>query len=120
MELKNISIKRGSQTIISSVDTRIEAGKIHVIIGPNGTGKTTLLRAMFGDLPLEAGQITFKDRALSTGIHRSTRLRQWRDTIAYMPQDSTTDAALTVLEVVVLGRSTSYHCTSMMKLFIMR
>ncbi len=104
MELKNITIKRGSQTIISSVDTRLEAGKIHVIIGPNGTGKTTLLRAMFGDLPLEAGQITFKDRTLSTGIHRSTRLRQWRDAIAYMPQDSTTDAALTVLEVVVLGR----------------
>ena len=104
MELNNLTIRRGTQTIISSVDTRLEAGKIHVIIGPNGTGKTTLLRAMFGDLPLHDGSIKLGEKLLETGMHRSAHLRRWRDDIAYMPQDSSTDAALSVLEVVVLGR----------------
>lgn len=102
--LKDVRVKRGSQTVITALNTTLDAGKIHIIIGPNGTGKTTLLRAMFGDLPLQAGHIAFETQTLKTGIQRSTHLRKWRDNIAYMPQDSSTDAALTVLEVVILGR----------------
>lgn len=104
IELSNITIKRGAQTILSQLSTKLEAGKIHVIIGPNGTGKTTLLRAIFGELPLHDGVISQADKMLKQGNMRSKYLRLWRDTVAYMPQESTTDVALTVLEVVVLGR----------------
>lgn len=104
IELRNISIRRGTQSVIANLETTLESGKIHVIIGPNGTGKTTLLRAMFGDLPLQNGHIALESQALKTGVHRSVHLRKWREKIAYMPQDSSTDAALTVLEVVILGR----------------
>ncbi|MGU3575199.1 ABC transporter ATP-binding protein [Brucellaceae bacterium C25G] len=104
IELNNVTIKRGTQTVLSQLNTKLEAGKIHVIIGPNGTGKTTLLRAVFGELPLHEGMLSQADKTLKQGNMPSRHLRLWRDTVAYMPQDSTTDVALTVLEVVVLGR----------------
>lgn len=104
IEFKNISIKRGAQTVLSNLNARLEGGKIHVVIGPNGTGKTSLLHAIFGDLPLENGEIIQADQRLLHGIQSSSDLKQWRSSIAYMPQDNATDVALTVLEVVILGR----------------
>ncbi|TCP88265.1 iron complex transport system ATP-binding protein [Rhizobium sp. PP-CC-2G-626] len=104
IRLENISIHRGGQTIISHIDTGLDVGKIHVIIGPNGAGKTTLLRAIFGDLPLQKGRISLGERALAAGKTGGRALQAWRDGFAYMPQDTTADIALTVLEVVVLGR----------------
>ena len=104
MWLDNVNIHRQGRTIIRGVSTHLEAGKIHVIIGPNGTGKTTLLNAMFGELALAQGQICCGERTLSPGKVRGKSLHGWRDAIAYLPQDTTADIDLTVLEVVVLGR----------------
>ncbi|WP_320200645.1 ABC transporter ATP-binding protein (plasmid) [Agrobacterium sp. rho-13.3] len=104
IRLDQISVHRGGQEVISHIDTSLDAGKIHVIIGPNGTGKTTLLRAIFGDLPLQRGRIALGERALAAGKTGNRALQAWREGFAYMPQDSTADIALTVLEVVVLGR----------------
>lgn len=102
--LEDICVDRGKQRILSGIETRLEPGKIHAIIGPNGTGKTTLMRALFGDLPLAAGRITLGQRSLHAGRTGARALKNWRDDFAYMPQDTAADIALTVLEVVVLGR----------------
>ena len=104
IELENIGIHRQGRSILGGVSTQLDAGKIHVIIGPNGTGKTTLLNAMFGELTLAEGQIQCGDQRLLPGKVRGKSLHGWRDTIAYLPQDTTADIDLTVLEVVVLGR----------------
>ncbi|QUG74378.1 ATP-binding cassette domain-containing protein [Erwinia sp. E602] len=102
--LNGIQVQRGGRTIINGLSTSLAAGQIHVIIGPNGTGKTTLLGALFGELPLATGTIRCGERELTAGKPRGKTLQQWRDGIAYLPQDSTADIGLTVLEVVVLGR----------------
>lgn len=104
MVLDNVSIERGGRPVVSQFSTRLAAGQVHAVIGPNGTGKTTLLRAMFADLPLAAGSIRIGNRALDAGDKRIRHLRAWRDAFAYMPQDTTADIALSVLEVVALGR----------------
>ncbi|CUW96959.1 ABC transporter ATP-binding protein [Agrobacterium tumefaciens] len=104
MVLDSISAERGGQTVVKGLSARLEAGHIHAVIGPNGTGKTTLLRAIFGDLPLAAGSISLGDRRLRAGERAGRYIRQWRDGFAYMPQDTTSDIALSVLEVVALGR----------------
>lgn len=104
MQLENVGIHRQGRCILGGVSTPLAAGQIHVIIGPNGTGKTTLLNAMFGELALAEGQITFGDHTLLSGKVRGKRLHDWRDAFAYLPQDTTADIDLTVLEVVVLGR----------------
>lgn len=101
--LDNISIAQGSKTIIQQISAPLESGKIHVIIGPNGTGKSTLLRTLFADLPLQAGQIVWQEKTLLPGITKGKALQQWRKEISYMPQDTGLDISLSVLEVVVLG-----------------
>lgn len=101
--LENISIAQGNKTIIEHISTRLESGKIHAIIGPNGTGKSTLLRTLFGDLPLQSGQITWQEKKLLAGGMTAKVLQQWRKEISYMPQDTGLDISLSVLEVVVLG-----------------
>ncbi len=104
MILEAISVARGDQPIVNDLSARLQPGQIHAVIGPNGTGKTTLLRAIFGDLPLAAGSISLGDRQLRAGERAGRSLKQWRDGFAYMPQDTTADIALTVLEIVALGR----------------
>ncbi|WP_311272849.1 MULTISPECIES: ABC transporter ATP-binding protein [unclassified Rhizobium] len=105
MILDDISIERGGQTVVKRLSAQLAAGQVHAVIGPNGTGKTTLLRAMFGELPLAEGCIRVGERTLRAGEKRGKRVKNWRDTFAYMPQDTTVDIALSVLEVVALGRS---------------
>ncbi|KIP99521.1 iron ABC transporter ATP-binding protein [Agrobacterium tumefaciens] len=102
IELENVGVRRGNRTIVSGVSSRLDSGQIHVIIGPNGSGKTTLLRAVFGDIPLDAGTIRLGNHVLSPGSRR--RPASWQERVAYMPQDTAADVALTVLEVVLLGR----------------
>ncbi|MGC6388815.1 ATP-binding cassette domain-containing protein [Ewingella sp. S1.OA.A_B6] len=67
IELENVSIHRQGRSIIDGVSTRPETGSVNVIIGPNGTGKTTLLNAIFGELALAEGQIQFGGRTLLPG-----------------------------------------------------
>jgi iron complex transport system ATP-binding protein len=105
MILDDVSIQRGGQTVVRHLTAKLAAGQVHAVIGPNGTGKTTLLRAMFGDLPLAEGSIQVDDRVLRAGEKRRSQVKNWRDTFSYMPQDTTVDIALSVLEVVALGRS---------------
>ncbi|WP_019998990.1 ABC transporter ATP-binding protein [Aureimonas ureilytica] len=104
MRLEGLSVARGGRTILSGVEAALEPGRVHAVIGPNGAGKTTLLRALLGDLPLSAGRLTLGDLRLEPGRLSAARRRLWREAFAYMPQDTAADIAMTVLEVVVLGR----------------
>jgi iron complex transport system ATP-binding protein len=101
--LDNLSIAHGTKTIMQEISTTLASGQVHVIIGPNGTGKSTLLRTLFADLPLQSGQISWQGKSLEPGHHRSRFMQQWRHDIAYMPQDTGLDVSLSVLEIVVLG-----------------
>lgn len=102
--LDTISVERGGQSIVNGLSARLAAGHIHAVIGPNGTGKTTLLRAIFGDLPLATGSVSLGGRCLRAGVRAGRHIREWRNGFSYMPQDTTADIALSVLEVVALGR----------------
>lgn len=104
IQLDNVSVHRQGRPIIAAVSAGLEAGKIHVIIGPNGTGKTTLLSAIFGELALASGQVRCGAHHLAAGKQPGRVLQTWRESFAYLPQDSSADIGLTVLEVVVLGR----------------
>lgn len=101
--LDNLSIAHGTKTIMQGISTTLASGQVHVIIGPNGTGKSTLLRTLFADLPLQSGQISWQGKSLEPVHHRSRFMQQWRHDIAYMPQDTGLDVSLSVLEIVVLG-----------------
>lgn len=98
LELDDLTVKRGSLTVAQAINARFHTGKIYTLLGANGAGKSSLLKAIFGELEF-SGAIRYQDTA-----QRKTNLMTWRKPIAYMPQDSHTDAELNTLEVVLLGR----------------
>jgi ABC-type Mn2+/Zn2+ transport system ATPase subunit len=79
------------RALIQDVSFEIEPGAILGIVGPNGCGKTTLLRTILGLLPPVRGTVT-----------RASRLR-----VSYMPQRERLDVILpvTAADVVLMGRT---------------
>lgn len=61
IEVNNLSVKRGGQTVLSNVTLTIEPGEIVTVVGPNGSGKSTLLKAILGALPTASGSVTRRD-----------------------------------------------------------
>lgn len=59
LTLRAVESGYGASQVLFGVDLDISAGQIVTLLGRNGMGKTTLLRTMFGQLPLRAGQIRF-------------------------------------------------------------
>jgi ATP-binding cassette subfamily F protein uup len=57
IEAKGIRLGYGDQTLVRDLSTVVMAGDKVGIIGPNGCGKTTLIRALLGELPLQAGSV---------------------------------------------------------------
>ena len=62
IELKGISKSFGSSVILDNVDLNIHKGQALAIIGPSGTGKSTILRIIAGLLKPDAGQVYIKNR----------------------------------------------------------
>jgi phospholipid/cholesterol/gamma-HCH transport system ATP-binding protein len=57
VEIQGLHFRRGRQVIFDGVDLSIPRGKITAIMGPSGTGKTTLLRLIGGQLRPDAGTL---------------------------------------------------------------
>ncbi|MCF7528763.1 ABC transporter ATP-binding protein [Neisseria lisongii] len=101
--INDLTVRRGSLTVSDGISLAFEAGKVYTVLGPNGTGKSSLIKTVFGELPYQ-GEIRFNQETLSR-----SRLADWRQRIGYMPQDSHVEAALTALEVVLLGQMDALH-----------
>lgn len=98
-EVRNLSFTRGDNEILKSVNLSILEGEYCAIIGPNGGGKTTLIRLLMGlEKPISGTIKLF-------GIDQA-KFRSW-NRIGYVPQRSAlVDAAFpaTAREVVAMGR----------------
>ena len=64
--IRGLSFRRGARVIFDSVDLDIPVGKITAVMGPSGTGKTTLLKLIAGVLRPQAGSIRVAGREVTT------------------------------------------------------
>ena len=67
LEVSNLHVSVGEKEILKGVDLTINAGEVHVLMGPNGTGKSTLGFVLIGNPKYEVteGKIVFKGEDLS-------------------------------------------------------
>ena len=86
--------------ILKNISFCVESRQVLAVLGPNGVGKTTLLRSMMGMLPWTSGG-SFLD---GENIRDMTPGRLWQE-MAYVPQAKSFPFAFTVEEMILLGRS---------------
>jgi iron complex transport system ATP-binding protein len=66
ISISNLKISYGARLVIANFSASIVAGTITAILGANGTGKSTLIAAIAGDIPPESGQITINELSIET------------------------------------------------------
>ena len=98
LELKNVSAGYGKTDVLHDISCTFTEGSCWCILGPNGCGKTTLLRVMAGLLP-HSGQVLLDGQEISTRKRRELAGR-----VALMSQINTVYFPYTVYDAVMLGR----------------
>src|SRR3954452_4727242 len=99
LEVKDINLFYGAAQALRGVSIAAEPGKVTCVLGRNGVGKTSLLRAMVGQQAIAGGSITFDGVDIS-GLKPYERARRG---IAFVPQGREIFPLLTVEENLKTG-----------------
>lgn len=87
MEVRNLAVQAGGRILLEQLGFHLGAGQIMAVLGPNGRGKTTLLRTLLGHQRAAAGQVILGGHA------------------AYVPQQTDALFPYDVLSMVTMGRA---------------
>ncbi len=99
LNVKNINQYYGGSHILRDVSLEAQLGKVTVILGRNGVGKTTLLKSLMGLVPIKTGTIEIDGKA----IHKATPYERARAGIGFVPQGREIFGRLTVEENLQMG-----------------
>lgn len=97
IEAKGVSVAIGSKQILSDIDFEVRPGEIATIVGPNGSGKTTFLKALSGELA-HGGRVEINGRDM-----RRMKPVEVAALRAVLPQATSLSFPFTVREIVRLG-----------------
>jgi urea transport system ATP-binding protein len=99
LNVKNINQYYGGSHILRDVSLSATLGKVTVVLGRNGVGKTTLLKSLIGLVPIKNGSIEFEGQ----DIHKTTPYERARAGIGFVPQGREIFMRLTVEENLRMG-----------------
>lgn len=99
---QNLQQYYGGSHILRDVSLRVQPGRITVLLGRNGVGKTTLLKSLMGLVPVKSGEVRFQGQ----DITRAKPFERARAGIGYVPQGREIFGRLTVAENLALGLAT--------------
>ncbi len=99
LAVAGLSVRLGSVDVLSGVSLTVEPSRITAVVGGNATGKTTLLRAIAGMVPVAGGTVTLRGKP----IHGRAPERVVRLGLAMAPQNRGTFQGLTVADNLRLG-----------------
>ncbi len=99
LNVKTINQYYGGSHILRDVSLSAHLGKVTVVLGRNGVGKTTLLKSLMGLVPIKNGSIELDGRAIQT----DTPYKRARAGIGFVPQGREIFARLTVEENLRMG-----------------
>ncbi|KAF0180206.1 MAG: ABC-type cobalamin/Fe3+-siderophore transport system ATPase component [Nitrospirae bacterium] len=102
LSIENLTFRhaRAAADVIHRVTFEADAGAITTILGPNGSGKTTIFRCIAGLWTVQQGSVRFGGRELTAlSAHNRARL------IAVVPQDHEPPFPYSVFDIVLMGRA---------------
>jgi len=102
LDVRGLHVSYGRAQVLFDVDLSAPSGSLVCLMGRNGVGKTTLLKAVTGILGVRSGTVTFDGRDITkTKVHERVRLG-----LGYVPQGHETFPQLTVAEHLQVARET--------------
>nr|WP_081511436.1 metal ABC transporter ATP-binding protein [Nocardia donostiensis] len=99
VRLADARLSFGDRTLWNGLDLQVEPGEFIAILGPNGSGKTSLLRVLLGQLALTAGSAEIAGMPARTG----------HPAIGYIPQQKTIDAGVQLRGTDLVGLGVDGH-----------
>ena len=95
VHLHGACLKFGDRVLWDDLDLAVDAGEFVAVLGPNGSGKTSLLKVLTGQLPLTAGSVCIAGQQVSSGS----------SSVGYIPQHRPSERGLTMRgrDLVQLG-----------------
>ena len=99
VEAKNLTAGYGDKAIVRGMDLSIERGEVVALLGPNGSGKTTALLSLVGELPPLGGEVLWQGAVVRTPLHKRAQAG-----LAFVPEERSVLFGLSVLDNLRLGR----------------
>ncbi|WP_406843442.1 ABC transporter ATP-binding protein [Flavobacterium soyae] len=93
--LQNINKKFGRLHVLQNVNLKFNAGECIALIGPNGCGKTTLIKSILGMVLPDSGDILFNAESILKKV-------EYRSTIGYMPQIGRYPDYMTIGQIIAM------------------
>ena len=105
-DVKNISFSYEDEEIFSDISFSIAKGDVLCILGPNGTGKTTLIKCLNGLHDIDSGEILIDGKNI-----KKLSFKQISTHIGYIPQSHVPSFPFKVFDVVLMGRAPYLNLT---------
>lgn len=106
LEVKNISFDYDGDEIFSNISFSIGKGEVLCILGPNGTGKTTLIKCLNGLHEISSGEILINGENV-----KNLSFKEISRHIGYIPQSHVPSFPFKVFDVVLMGRAPYLNLT---------
>lgn len=103
LDIRNLDAGYGRSQVLFGLDMSIPKRGGVAILGRNGVGKTTLMKAIVGELPASAGTIDFDGRGIN-GLSTEQRIRAG---LGYVPQEHSVFSRLSVRDNLAVGALTN-------------
>ncbi len=93
IEIKNLYKRFGNNEVLKGINLSIQRGGIFSVLGPNGSGKTTIIKSILGMVLLDSGEIFIDGKSLKNNF-------KYRNEIDYLPQIANFPGNLKVKELI--------------------
>lgn len=100
LEATDVTFGYGGEVVIDGITLALDPGEVLGVIGPNGCGKSTLIRLLSGVLTPQRGAVQLFGKPLSSHSRRDVARA-----LAVVPQETVIEFPYSVTEVVLMGRS---------------